>query len=417
MPSLLLLTVILGPLFAYLLYLDQCLANIGSLPKPVPLKEIENDCNGVGNIVVDAPRANTSAAPNRAYLIIGDSSFLSSWIARYLIIRGERIIHVASRVAPPHDVTRHGAVLHRIDPTSLEADALAKILKNIMTQCDAASTRLVVYFCAVHIESHLAANSAKCLADTFADKDFLFNRPTVVFCGTTTAKPVHWFKPWTRSNWVQVTSPDKLSHPTPVESILFESGECASASIRLDGFLSGHLDDPFLTAALKYQGGLNHSGQVPLSIIHVEDVVRALLLLESHLLGNDNYLHKVYTISSREMTCLDLIYTFCSTNTEFRAIRVQPVVALLMSTLVSIFRPRRYVFNLDGKQTQSPLLITGITSLTMDRFDELQVCRVPNPSNDERAKIELGFEPRFSISDAIGTTVHEHTIRKRREAT
>lgn len=473
MPSLLILVAIAVPVIAFLLYTDYCLTNVLHLDEykglHIQLTPIDPDSDdGIGNAVVDAPVANVAHASKRAYLIIGDSLFLGSWIARYLVLRDEPVVHLISPKSPPKDVLRHGAVFHRGNIGSFSPDQLHSIITDMVgvfgpqASAGSESVHLVVYFTA--LDPGLAGSGemkslANCLLKSFELLPKTVKPSVILYESVVEHLSPGWFNPWNRVNWIQVTPPDTDCPRTCLQDMFFgkykDNQPIQAAAVKLDGFLSGHLDDPFLSPALNYQGGLNHSGSVPINLVHVEDAVRAGLLLESRVLEH-RCLDNVYTITSQvnikcgashpqglsdapSLTTLNYIYDYCSKHTDFRPIKVHPVVALLFSSAVSAIpgigsrRVSGYVSRDDGRRpsnirsepkgpkssqvstrSQSPLVSTSISSLNRARFDALQVCRVPNPANEVRARAELGYEPRFSISNIVASVVHEHVIVKKR---
>jgi hypothetical protein len=242
-------------------------------------------------------------------------------------------------------------------------------------------------------------------------------------------RPVSWWRifsvPWLQQTKNDIDPVDTSSSSKFIslyayakamaEKVILGS-DLVSASVRIDGFLSGHFGDTLITPALQYGGGLLHSWGVPVSIVHVEDVVRGALAVEYRLLDPDSrpaVSGQPWSVSGKEMTTLGMVYDYINkSNPHFRQIKVQPIIVLLISAYFSL---RDLVFGSDKNTPKENALLCGAAStFTPQRFSVLQIAQIPNPANAERARSVLGYEPCFGIRDCLDGILREQKIMETR---
>lgn len=395
------------------------------------------------------PRVNEDLHPTREghkgteriYIVAGGSGFIGTWLVRYLLLRGERSVYILDQKRPPGDVLRHGAIFVEVELSNgpLVENCLAKIA----IKCTE-FTRVVAYNCSVSRAYWAVLGSLRNLqaSETLyvnLAQTMPQNSVCIIHIGDSMAfrKPVQWYKWWSRQAWCQNTPDDTLPilpfglgdrlhafstyawSQGAVEMLTRSSTATASATLRVDGFVSGHADDDWLSPALQYGGGLLHSWGVPISIVHVEDVVRAALALEYVLIDSESSKARsgsVYTFSSDEVTSLDHVYEYVQRKIPgFRVIRVSPIVAYLLGWVVSfwVFVSTKLGFQISNEEERAQsVLKSSPSTLTLARFSTMQIGQLPNPANARRLTRELQFRPNFTLSQTLDGVIDESMFFK-----
>lgn len=406
----------------------------------------------------DTPSAAAFATQRqRVYFITGGSGFLGAWVARYLILRGEANIWVLDTRKLPSDLLRHGIGHIKVDVA--DAEALAAAVDSVLERVR--NPLAVVYHAAADVRHHDGwtmregrsmknAEMAKALVACFGAVVQKYEtgpetgpktddepRCVIINMGDTvqSRRPVSWWKvmgppPWlqqTRSDTeaVDVSSPSRFVSLYAYSKALAEKcvlaaneggGALVTSSVRVDGLLSGHYGDTLLTPALRYGGGLLHSWGVPLALVHVEDAVRAAVAVEHQLLdpaSRSNVAGQAFSISGKDLTTLAHVYDYIRSSVpHFRPVRVQPVIVLLVSQIVSI---RDLLFGSDYNTRRDNSLLAGaVSTFTPQRFSVLHIAQLSNPANAERARRLLGFEPLFNVRDCLDGILREQKIMESR---
>lgn len=433
-----LFSTVLVLLLTFVLFLNHQLNSPGSfdLPSSIPLWRASN----VPSEKPDQHRRQLKVPifddnVNRIYIVAG-CGFLGSWVARYLVIRGD-VVHIVDKKNPkllPPDLVKHGATYHQLDLTSDRAfDQLVTSLKV------SAGPKLVVFHCAAVTKYHSTSfnlEHSPCYANVHMAHSLTTtmskypNSLLIFFNDALVArKPVHWWKLWDSSNWVQTTDysssmpsstrkfiNDYAESMWLAEHIILQSTAMHSASLRLDGFVSGHVQDSLLTPAILYHGALLHSKHVPISLLHVEDVVACGLYLESRVEKNaSSLLGKSFTLSSNQVTTLEEIYKYISLKRPFGSVKINPTVVLLLGYVWSSVQFVRSIFVSPTSQQswKNDNLLCGATStLTLSRFNTLSIGQLPNPFNNETILSALGFIPTWSTAEIIGGVIDEISARE-----
>lgn len=372
----------------------------------------------------------------RIYVIAGGSGFIGAWLVRYLLLREEKSIYILDRIRPPSDILRHGATF--IDVELTNGPAVESNLAKIALKCDEA-TRVIVYNCSVS-RSYWSVGPLKNLqaAETLCVNVGNLMPPrrvVLIHIGDSMAyrKPVQWYKWWKKQGWFQQTPDDTLPilpfslgdrlqafssyawSQGAVETLTRSLPEIYAATLRVDGFVSGHADDNWLGPALEHGGGILHSWGAPISLVHVEDVVRAALALEFSLLDpetRDDRRGTVFTIGSNEVTSLDRIYEYVREKQPyFHIISVSPIIAYLVGYLVSFVSVISRWNPLPQKEKGQSILRGSPYTLTLARFSTLQIGQLPNHINTKRLMEELNFQPNFTLSQTLDGVIYE-TVKK-----
>uniref|UniRef100_A0A060TGH0 ARAD1D23584p n=1 Tax=Blastobotrys adeninivorans TaxID=409370 RepID=A0A060TGH0_BLAAD len=402
---------------AWLLSLDHYLTTYAKPYASVSHDKVDHD----KRIQVPVQKSNGEGL----FIVAGGCGFTGSWIVRYLIMRGERNVVVWDRKQKlPNDI-RGSTTLDSIDLTS--RDHVSQALKRVHQKVTQAS-KVVVFNCAARIEQHRSSYFGDNIAIATNLRDVLTDskikdKTVMVHIGDSisTTKPVNWLNYWNRSNWVQNSSPDLDDHNLhsrhvntyaytmhAAESILLNS-DIVCASLRPHGFISGHLGDSFLTPALHHDGGLMHSPNVPVFLINVEDVAIGALCLEDKLANKDacpSVNHRAFSLAPLDHISFEGMYNRIRALRDFRVIRIQPVVVLVISYIIGLYRLFiREVY----LSTREQCLLSGIAqTLTPQRFSVLQTVKLPLNENTKRTSQLIGYNCQWTAAQTVDAVVLEH---------
>lgn len=402
---------------AWLLSLDYYLTTYAKSYVSVSDGKVDND----KRIQVPLQKSNGEGL----FIVTGGCGFTGSWIVRYLIMRGEKNVVVWDRKQKlPNDI-QDSTTLASIDLTNREH--ISQALQSI-SQKAAQAPKVVVFNCAARIEQHRSSyfgdniSIATNLRDVFTDSK-IKEKTAIVHIGDSisTTRPVNWLTYWNRSNWVQNSSPDWEDHNLhskhvntyastmhAAESILLNS-DIDCASLRPHGFISGHLGDSFLTPALHHDGGLMHSPNVPVFLINVEDVAIGALCLEAklankHTCPSVNY--QVFSLAPLDNISFEGMYGRIKALRDFRVIRIQPVVVLVISYIIGLYRLFIKEVYLS---TREQCLLSGIAqTLTPQRFSVLQTVKLPLSENTKRTSQLIGYSCQWTAAQTVDAVVLEH---------
>lgn len=375
-------------------------------------------------------REGFPGAKERVYIVAGGSGFVGSWIVRYLLLRGEKNVYIFDRRRPTPDLVRHGAIFVEIELTG--GTAIEREFASIARRCHS-HTKVVIYNCSCIRRYYSEKNTDLGLqaAEILTVNTKYFPANSVIFIHISDAmshrEPVSFWKIWDRRTWYQRSrsdmaylipwaSKDKASAFSPyawyqgaIESLV-RSTSIPNGCLRPEGFITGHAGDNFLSPSILYGGGLLHSGNVPISIINVEDVARAALALEYALLDpktSSQVSGSVFSIEGT-VTTLKRVYEYIQTKQSFHIIRVAPVVVYLFSwfvTVVSLFLPAAPLVSRDMRREN--LLCGYPMTFTLSRFSTLQIAQVPNPANRKRVHDLLKFKSNFSAAQTIDGVIRD----------
>ncbi|PRT57058.1 hypothetical protein B9G98_04678 [Wickerhamiella sorbophila] len=380
-------------------------------------------------------REGFPGAKERVYIIAGGSGFTGSWIARYLLLRGETNVYILDRRRPPHDLIRHGGMYVEMELTS--TIAVEREFAAIARKCHN-YTKTIIYNCACirryysEKNTDLGLQVAEIL--TVNTKYFPNNSAVFIHIGDAMShrEAVSFWKLWDRRTWYQRSrsdlaymipwaSKDKASafsryawYQGAIESLV-RSISIPNGSLRPEGFITGHAGDHFLSPAISYGGGLLHSADVPISIISVEDVARAALALEYALLDpktSDMVSGSVFSIEG-SVTTLKRIYEYIQSKQSFHIVRVAPVVVYLFSWIVSVLSLFLPAASISGRDMRRENLLCGYPmTFTLSRFCTLQIAQVPNHVNRKRVQELLKFKPNFSAAQTIDGVLRDLKLQQ-----
>ena len=370
---------------------------------------------------------------DRWYIVAGGSGFVGSWIVRYLLLRGEKRVYIFDRRRPPADVIRHGAIFVDIELTG--GVAVEKEMLRIYEQCGS-DAYVIIYNCSC-IRRYFAVKNVDLglqAAENLVINAKLFppDKYIIIHIGDAISHrtPVSFWKFWDRRHWTQQSRND-LAYMIPwaskdkdeafsryawyqaaIESLV-RSLSCASGCLRIEGFVTGHAGDSFLSPALAYGGALLHSWNVPISIINVEDVARAALALEYTLLDpktRSSVSGSVYTIEGH-VTTLSRIYEYIATKQSFRTIKISPVVVYLFSWVVTVFGFFLPVPPLHNRDMRKESILCGYpATITLSRFCTLQIAQLPNHHNHKRVLEVLKFRHNFPLAKTLDMVIEENKL-------
>lgn len=367
------------------------------------------------------------------YIITGGSGFIGSWIARFLLLRSDKNITVLDEnPSAPGDLTKHGVRVVKCD--LLDKEDLETALNGLKIS----GKKTVVVFHAAVIQRYFLSwfsyhatvadknvEIAQNLVDVFND----FSRSTsipVVFVNVSDAvshrKPVSWWKFWNYKSWLSQTSA-----PTPKEAYISSYAKSksdaeelilsandgknfVSASLDPMGIVCGYYGDPLLSPCLYYKGALNHGWDVPYAFLHVEDLARVALILESKLRIKNTTAKvqgKSYMISNGQLIRFEDMFNLINKTMEVKSIKINPALVLVISYgieyLASVLPSGR-----NGWKKKDDSLFSGRWwSLTSGRFDTIQLAQLPDEARIQETKDVLGFEAARTIEDTIQTTVDD----------
>lgn len=382
----------------------------------------------------------------RVYIIFGGCEFIGAWFARYLILRKEKIIIMVDDLVPPNDVLKHGALHYYTDTSDIHS--MDRTFSEILDSYCLSGAEVIVYNCIVsrryaqnrlHPSCDLGLRSTELLLLSLTNYEQ--RRVTIINISDTMSllKPVHWMQWWKRDSWVQKLPNDSEGiTPFPIEDrsdvatsygwyqgaveslLLTATGNYAAASLRTEGLVSGHVGDHQLTDALQFGYGVCHSPNVPVSILHVEDLVRAGLALEYMMLDpatRSQYTQRAFTVYGPEDTTLPHIYDYIKKRRDLKVLNVDPVVAWIVGWVVTVISVILSFVGIpsitSGRSRTTNLLCPSFNSLSWARFTTVQVCRVRNHKNHERTKDLLKYRHNFHLSNIIDDIINEMEAAER----
>lgn len=373
---------------------------------------------------------------NTLYIVTGGAGFIGSWIIRFLILRNENnIISLDTNTTIPADLTKHGVKHFECDLTDKEE--LQQIIENELNIKDSGCD-IVVYHAAVIQRYFLGwfglhqsvanrnVEMVQSIIDTFTDLSKEIGKPVFIVNisdAITKRKPVNWWKFWEYKSWVSSCSPSNGSRyissyaksKAESEAIILEANDNTSlitSSIEPQGIVCGYYGEPLLSPCLYYKGVLNHSGSIPTSFLHVEDVARAALLLETKLRGTletrDSVAGRSFLVSNGQVERLDTIFTQVKQRMELRIINMNPALVLLVSyvtQLLALVLPS----GRKGWRMRDDSLFSGRWwSLTPMRFMTLQLVQMPDLKRIEETRAKLDFTAAFTLEDTVLSTVDDY---------
>jgi nucleoside-diphosphate-sugar epimerase len=422
----------------------------------LPSSSTGNDTHSKGH---PPPKLKTE----RSYVITGGSGFIGSWIARYLILRGDNNVYIVDKRPPPPDLLRHGGIFIEVDLAA--EDSRSKLLRGLRTKgrnlvCsdpskesdgnndsdqsesesesdssdssdDSTATldllgSLTVFHCAVTARHHARKASdgissagdnvkmARNVVHSLSGPDCIF----IVLSDTIISQHPITLRRWW-SGWLQFTSSHTEKFVSPYAESMFLSemeflshSKAVACSLHVHGFVSGHIGDHFLAPALSYNGGLLHSWGVPISLIHVEDVARAALLAESKQVDSRENCN--YVIANPEITTLAMVFNYIRSRRPFAIIKIRPIIVLAVSMVVSLVSSlfEAVGFPVAATRKQDSLLIGSGRTLTMGRFNVLQVASLVSAASVRQAKADIGFEAEWAIAEILDGIIEEEESRK-----
>lgn len=436
------------------------------------------------------PQPQTDSNILTKYVIIGGSGFIGSWIARLLILRNgvhsqPDITVLDQNVRMPPDLVKYNVKVKNVNAT--EADELYKALEEILLESSDSSTPSkakvnLVIFNVASVQRHFIGwrpcdkapyqqniDMATALVDvldrlTSTSDSKIASKQVKYFVinfgdAQSDYEPVSsWWKFWDYRNWIEninsrinklpssnkpttasprylnayaqskqeaeeiILSPKNFTKPGQRESIFV-------TSLKPQGIVSGYYGEPIFSSALFYGAVIDHSWSVPISVVHVEDVVRAALLAERALVEassssgkpvttetsfsdeqqSDNVLNSSFVVSNGQVLRFgdDLLKKHFKPET-LHDIRVNPVLALLWSYIVSLFlyvAPQAK----DKWKSKTGSIYSGFWwTMTPERFNTIQTAQLPSEKEIARTKRVLGFDPVYGIEDTVQSLIADH---------
>lgn len=377
----------------------------------------------------------------RIYLIAGGTGFVGSWIARYLLARGETNVYILDREKPSQDLIKHGINYFQVELThslALERELLK------LHESARVNTSVIVYNCCLvklislpNFQRDLGINAIEMLyvsLRVFEKRDVF-----LIHVGHTLAHRGsirNWDRIWpTKKVWFQETTSDLSSgsgpadeseenkkdrtfssyawHQLQVEQMTLKLGGRASkftetAILRIEGFASGHLGDGFLSPVLQRNNAFVHSPHTPITITNIEDVARGCLSLEHLLLDpetRDKVGGKRFTVASSEVTTLHDVFDYCrKRRPKLKVWSVPPALVFLATCLMQLVFTGKPVTR---RSQWESILDLNFSSLTFARFYSLQTGQVPNPENAKRQYDVLSLENNFTLSQTLDSLLDE----------
>ncbi len=339
--SLVSVVTLLGPLLLLMVLFDSRLSSYASHieTKPIRLR------NFSPSALLSRSRQKIACSSNKntRFIIVGGSGFIGSWVCRFLLFRKERFVRIIDIRQPPGDVIAHGAQYIRANVVH-EAqlrDAINCVWVDTdgVLDSDFQAYELVVFHCAATRQFHqtlsiFGSNIFKKVnvEGTRHIINILTNECELNFSGISLIgfgdeiayrSAPNWFDP--RQLAKQINSPfiqtfnstglaTKQNKPKFIncyaesmyesEILVLEANNSPliqgsnsnrdhgkakylkTATLVPSGIVTGHLDDNFLHVALQSKLFLLFSWNVPLLLIHVEDIAIAALKLSNVLLDN-----------------------------------------------------------------------------------------------------------------------------------
>lgn len=383
-------------------------------------------------------------SPDRIYIIAGGSGFVGSWIARYLLARGDRVV-LYDNVRPPSDLLKHGAHWAEVDLT-FSAGLINEIRRTLDSVYD--DTQVVIYNCALrkrydlhNFRADLGMTSVETLyiaLNNFPQKrifiidigDCLSHRQPIKNSDRFVPTPELWCQTTAVGNnstaqslgFVDSNEPDSRMgafssyawHQLQVERMtrrtpdIFSTAVAGSAVLLIDGFPSGHVGDGFLSPLVYQNRAVLHSEKVPFSLINVEDVARAALALEYLLLDPETRAtvsSQSFVVGSPETTNLKQVFDYVKTRrSKMRVYRLPPALVYAATFLFSFV----YTGKPKAHRTwwDSVLRLTPQT-LTFARFYTCQVGQVPNPANEKLQKELLAFNNNYTLHETLSSLLDD----------
>lgn len=382
--------------------------------------------------------------PGRVYIIAGGSGFVGSWIARYLLARGDKVI-LFDNVRPPSDLLKYGAHWADVDLT-FSAGLISEIRRHLDTLYD--ETQVIIYNCALRkrydlhnfradlgmtsVETlYIALNNfplkrifiidiGDCLShrqpirnsDRFVPTPELWCQTTAVGNNMTaqnlgfvdTNEPDNRIAAFSSYAWHQLQV-ERMTRRTPD---VFPTAVAGSAVLLIDGFPSGHVGDGFLSPLIYRNLAVLHSEKVPFSIINVEDVARAALGLEYMLLDPETrplVNSQSFVVGTSETTTLQQVFDYVKTRrNKMRVFRIPPALvyaATFLFTFIYTGKPKA-----NRTWWDSVLNLTPQT-LTFARFYTCQVGQVPNPANEKLQKELLAFNNNYTLHETLSSLLDD----------
>lgn len=405
---------------------------------------------------------------DRVYIVAGGSGFVGSWIVRYLLARGDARIFILDRFRPPPDICKPEVTFVQLD---LSAGVYVDLELSRVRETVLDSTAVIVYNCCL-VRRFDLANFRADLGVAVAEflyvglRLFEHKRVFVVHVGDTLAHraPIrNWDRVWpTRELWCQTAAPDvpdvpdvlpevgqqdqsthfdQSTQPGPawphggphpdsaedaqersfsayawhqkeVEDITLRLSDhpavAASAVLRIEGYVSGHLGDGLLSPSIQAGYMVMHSPNAPLTLVHVEDIARGCLNLEYALTDPKTraaYSGQRFTVGSQEVTSLQRIAEYIQeARPSFTVYRI-PAVLMFIATwlLCFMYTPRPS----PRKRPRDSLLRISPGVLTFARLYTLQVGQLPNPENARRQHELLHLRNNFSLSQILDGVLSE----------
>lgn len=237
------------------------------------------------------------------YIVTGGAGFIGSWIIRFLVLRNEKdIISIDNNSTLPGDLTKHG-VKHVICDL-VDKDELEAFINELKIESD---TTLVVFHAAaiqryfltwMTFHRNVASKNIEMvqnLIDVLTDLSASVSTPIyIINVGDAISRrhAVSWWKFWNYKSWAQQSVEDTeipsyvssfAQSKAESEALILEANNgktLITSSVDPQGIVCGYYGEPLLSPCLYYKGALNHCWDVPTSFLHVEDVARAVLLLE-----------------------------------------------------------------------------------------------------------------------------------------
>lgn len=434
------------------------------------------------------PKPETDSDTETKYVIIGGSGFIGSWIARILILRDgvhsvPDITVLDQNLRMPPDLVKYSVKGKMVDATN--SDELRKALEEIISESDDSSTSLkpkvnLVIFNVASIQRHFIGwrpidkapyqqniDMATALVDALdqltSDKDSkVVDKQVKYFVinfgdAQSDYEPVpSWWKFWQYKTWIKTINsrinraymPSSSSRPTTpkylnayaqskqeAEEIILspknftKPGQRDSifvTSLKPQGIVSGYYGETIFTPALYYGAVIDHSWSVPISIMHVEDVVRAALFAERALIEassssitksekssldqpSDTVLNSSFIVSNGQVLRFgdDLLKSLVKSET-IHDIRVNPILALVWAYVVNLFlyvAPQAR----DKWKSKTGSIHSGIWwSMTPERFNTIQTAQIPNEKEIARTRRVLGFDPVYGIEETVQSLLLDH---------
>ncbi len=383
---------------------------------------------------------------NTLYIVTGGAGFIGSWIIRFLLLRNEKnIICLDTNSTVPADLTKHGVKHFVCDLTDKEE--LQEIIENELDIKEGGSDIVVYHAAAIQryflgwfgLHQNVANRNiemVQSIVDVFTDLSKEIGKPIYIINisdAISKRQPVNWWKFWQYKSWA---SPKSISNnprqyissyaksKSESEAIILEANDAntlITGSIEPQGIVCGYYGDPLLSPCLYYKGVLSHAGSTPTSFLHVEDVARAALFLESKLRGptatRESVAGSSFLVSNGQVERLDTVFTQIKTHMELRVIKMNPALVLLVSyvaQLLALVLPG----GRNGWRKRDDSLFSGRWwSLTPMRFATLQLAQLPDLARIEETRAKLDFTAAFTLEDTVLSTVNDYvSIDKRMDA-